>query len=140
MTLHRKYLSFVTALIAAASLPVTPAAHAQVISNTASAQWTDNSQIGGQPGQTLSNRVDVTVTSRPPDQPVIKTYRILNEGGNKSVPLRPTLCGGSIIAAQSVMDSSLIFALFIVITALGMLLYEAVRLIERRVLHRFSKG
>ncbi len=48
--------------------------------------------------------------------------------------------GASIIAAQSVMDSSLIFALFIVITALGMLLYEAVRLVERRVLHRFSKG
>lgn len=48
--------------------------------------------------------------------------------------------GASIIAAQSVMDSSLIFALFIVITALGMLLYEALRLIERRVLHRFSKG
>ncbi|MCO5089977.1 ABC transporter permease [Bosea sp. (in: a-proteobacteria)] len=48
--------------------------------------------------------------------------------------------GASIIAAQSVMDSGLIFALFIVITALGMLLYEAVRLIERRVLHRFSKG
>ena len=48
--------------------------------------------------------------------------------------------GASIIAAQSVMDSSLIFALFIVITALGMLLYEAVRLIESRVLHRFSKG
>lgn len=48
--------------------------------------------------------------------------------------------GASIIAAQSVMDSSLIFALFIVITVLGMLLYEAVRLIERRVLHRFSKG
>lgn len=106
MTFHRKYLSFVTALIAAASLPVTPAAHAQVISNTASAQWTDNSQIGGQPGQTLSNRVDVTVTSRPPDQPVIKTYRILNEGGNKSVPLRPTLCGGSIIAAQSLAASN----------------------------------
>lgn len=48
--------------------------------------------------------------------------------------------GASIIAAQSVMDSSLIFALFIVITALGMLFYEAVRLLERRVLHRFSKG
>lgn len=48
--------------------------------------------------------------------------------------------GASIIAAQSVMDSSLIFALFIVITALGMLLYEAVRALERRVLHRFSKG
>jgi NitT/TauT family transport system permease protein len=48
--------------------------------------------------------------------------------------------GASIIAAQSVMDSSLIFALFIVITALGVLFYEAVRLLERRVLHRFSKG
>ncbi|MEP9379286.1 ABC transporter permease [Aquabacter sp. CN5-332] len=48
--------------------------------------------------------------------------------------------GASIIAAQSVMDSSLMFALFIVITALGMLLYEAVRALERRVLHRFSKG
>ncbi|WP_353187407.1 ABC transporter permease [Bosea sp. (in: a-proteobacteria)] len=48
--------------------------------------------------------------------------------------------GASIIAAQSVMDSSLIFALFIVITALGMLLYETVRLVERRVLRRFSKG
>jgi NitT/TauT family transport system permease protein len=48
--------------------------------------------------------------------------------------------GASIIAAQSVMDSSLIFALFVVITALGMLLYEAVRALERRVLHRFSKG
>ena len=48
--------------------------------------------------------------------------------------------GASIIAAQSVMDSSLIFALFVVITALGMLLYEAVRVLERRVLHRFSKG
>jgi len=48
--------------------------------------------------------------------------------------------GASIIAAQSVMDSSLIFALFIVITALGVLLYEAVRLLERRVLHRFLKG
>lgn len=48
--------------------------------------------------------------------------------------------GASIIAAQSVMDSSLIFALFIVITALGMLLYEAVRVLERRVLHRFPKG
>jgi NitT/TauT family transport system permease protein len=48
--------------------------------------------------------------------------------------------GASIIAAQSVMDSSLIFALFIVITALGMALYEAVRVLERRVLRRFSKG
>ncbi|RYE28517.1 MAG: ABC transporter permease subunit, partial [Hyphomicrobiales bacterium] len=52
-----------------------------------------------------------------------------------------TLTGiGEVDASRRVMDSSLIFALFIVITALGMLLYEAVRLIERRVLHRFSKG
>ncbi len=48
--------------------------------------------------------------------------------------------GASIIAAQSVMDSTLIFALFIVITALGMVLYEAVRAVERLVLHRYSKG
>ncbi|MGU3494848.1 ABC transporter permease [Xanthobacteraceae bacterium A53D] len=48
--------------------------------------------------------------------------------------------GASIIAAQSVMDSSLIFALFIVITLLGMAFYEAVRLMERGVLKRFSKG
>ncbi|TDR89801.1 ABC transporter permease [Enterovirga rhinocerotis] len=48
--------------------------------------------------------------------------------------------GASIIAAQSVMDTSLIFALFVVITALGMIVYEAVRAIERRVLHRYSKG
>lgn len=98
MQLRRKYLSFVTALVAAATLPAIPVAHAQVISNTASAQWTDN----GQSGQTLSNRVDVTVRSRPPEQPVIKTYRLLDSGGNKSVPLVPTRCGGSIIAAQSV--------------------------------------
>lgn len=48
--------------------------------------------------------------------------------------------GASIVAAQSVMDSSLIFALFVVITALGMAVYEAVHLIERRVLLRYSKG
>ncbi|GGF89554.1 ABC transporter permease [Azorhizobium oxalatiphilum] len=48
--------------------------------------------------------------------------------------------GASIIAAQSVMDSSLMFALFIVITLLGMLLYEAVRALERCVLRRFPKG
>ncbi|MBL0916255.1 MAG: hypothetical protein IBJ13_12325, partial [Sphingopyxis sp.] len=94
-------MSFMTALFAAASLPVAPA-HAQVISNTAAAQWTDN----GQPAQTLSNRVDVTVRPRPPEQPVIRTYRLLNGGGNKSVPLAPTQCGGSIIAAQSVSAAS----------------------------------
>ncbi|MFE1599006.1 ABC transporter permease [Methylobacterium sp. ID0610] len=48
--------------------------------------------------------------------------------------------GASIIAAQSVMDSSLIFALFAVITLLGMIVYEAVRGLERLVLRRYSKG
>jgi uncharacterized repeat protein (TIGR01451 family) len=97
MQFHRKYLSFVTAAVAAALLPAAPAAHAQVISNTATADWTDN----GRAGQTLSNRVDVTVRSRPPEQPVIQTYRLLENGGDKSAPLRPTQCGGSIIAAQN---------------------------------------
>ena len=97
MQFHRKYLSFVTAAVAAALLPAAPAAHAQVISNTATADWTDN----GRAGQTLSNRVDVTVRSRPPEQPVIQTYRLLENGGDKSAPLRPTQCGGSIIAVQN---------------------------------------
>jgi NitT/TauT family transport system permease protein len=48
--------------------------------------------------------------------------------------------GASIIAAQSVMDSSLMFALFIVITALGMLFYQAALALERLVLRRHFKG
>ncbi|KTE21905.1 hypothetical protein ATE67_04485 [Sphingopyxis sp. H050] len=101
MKLRQAYLSFMTALFAAASLPAAPAA-AQVISNTAAAQWTDN----GQPAQTLSNRVDVTVRPRPPEQPVIRTYRLLNDGGDKSVPLVPTQCGGSVIAARGLSAAS----------------------------------
>ncbi len=84
MKIRQKYMSFVTALVAAALLPAASPARAQVISNTASAQWSD--------GQTLSNRVDVTVRARPPEQPVIKTYRIVDDGGNKSAPLTPTRC------------------------------------------------
>jgi len=48
--------------------------------------------------------------------------------------------GASIIAAQSVMDSSLMFALFIVITALGMLFYQAALALERVVLRHHLKG
>ncbi|MGH6695183.1 MAG: hypothetical protein ACREBX_07840 [Sphingopyxis sp.] len=77
-----------TALVAAAMLPATPMAHAQVITNTASAQWTQD----GQPGHALSNRVDVTVTARPPERPMITTYRLTNGGGNRSVALAPTQC------------------------------------------------
>ncbi len=77
-----------TALVAAALLPAATTANAQVITNTASAQWTHD----GQPGQALSNRVDVTVTARPPERPTIATYRLTNGGRNKSVALAPTQC------------------------------------------------
>ena len=88
MALGTKYFGLVTALVAAALLPAASPARAQVITNTASAQWTH----GGQPGQALSNRVDVTVAPRPPERPTITTYRLTNGGGNKSVPLAPTQC------------------------------------------------
>ncbi len=48
--------------------------------------------------------------------------------------------GASIIAAQGMMDSALMFALFIVITALGMLFYQLTILLERRVLSGWTKG
>jgi len=48
--------------------------------------------------------------------------------------------GASIIAAQSVMDSSLMFALFIVITLQGMAFYQAALLIERLLLRHHLKG
>ncbi|WP_432770671.1 hypothetical protein [Sphingopyxis sp.] len=73
---------------AAAALSAAPAAHAQVITNTASAHWSD----GAQSGQALSNRVDLTVRPRPPETPTIATYRLLKEGGDRAVPLAPTLC------------------------------------------------
>jgi NitT/TauT family transport system permease protein len=48
--------------------------------------------------------------------------------------------GASIIAAQGMMDSTLMFALFIIITALGMIFYQAAILVERRLLRRHMKG
>lgn len=77
-----------TALVAAAMLPAIPAAHAQVISNTAAAQWTD----AGGSRQALSNQVDVTVEASPPAPPSITTYR-LTTGSGKPVQLAPTQCG-----------------------------------------------
>jgi uncharacterized repeat protein (TIGR01451 family) len=100
MALGTKYFGLVTSLVAAALLPAVPRAEAQVITNTASAQWTHD----GNPGQALSNRVDVTVAPRPPERPTITTYRLTNDGGNKSVPLAPTQCsraGGPIANALS---------------------------------------
>ena len=88
MALRMTFSGLVTALVAAAMLPAIPTARAQVITNTASAQWTHD----GQPGQALSNRVDVTVTPRPAAAPVIATYRLMNGGGDKSVALAPTGC------------------------------------------------
>ena len=46
MNFRQTYKSFVTALVAAAMLPAATPALAQVISNTASANWTDNGQNG----------------------------------------------------------------------------------------------
>ena len=48
--------------------------------------------------------------------------------------------GASIIAAQSTMDTPLIFALFAVITALGLSIYQAASLLERALLARYPKG
>lgn len=48
--------------------------------------------------------------------------------------------GASIIAAQGMMDSTLMFALFIVITALGMLFYQLTILFERWLLSGWMKG
>jgi NitT/TauT family transport system permease protein len=48
--------------------------------------------------------------------------------------------GATIIAAQGMMDSTLMFALFIVITILGMIFYQAVILVEHWLLRRHMKG
>lgn len=48
--------------------------------------------------------------------------------------------GASIIAAQGMMDSSLMFALFILITALGMALYHLTVVFERLLLRRRHEG
>ncbi|PZU93819.1 MAG: ABC transporter permease [Chelatococcus sp.] len=44
--------------------------------------------------------------------------------------------GASVVAAQGMMDTSLMFALFVAITALGSAVYQAALLLERRLLHR----
>ncbi len=48
--------------------------------------------------------------------------------------------GASIIAAQGMMDSPLMFALFAVITVLGMVFYQATVGIERWLLRRHGRG
>lgn len=48
--------------------------------------------------------------------------------------------GASIIAAQGMMDSTMMFALFIVITVLGMIIYQAAAGLERWLLRRPWKG
>ena len=84
-----KSLRYVTAAVAAALLPAIPAAQAQVISNTASARWTQGSIAN----EALSNQVDVTVVPGPVAPPAIATYRLVGSGGDRSVPLVPTQCG-----------------------------------------------
>jgi uncharacterized repeat protein (TIGR01451 family) len=90
MSFLPKYLALATALVAAATLPAARA-DAQVISNTASAEWT----ASGRPAQTFSNRVDVIATPRPPERPTISTYRLTSNLGSKSAPVVPTRCQGS---------------------------------------------
>jgi NitT/TauT family transport system permease protein len=48
--------------------------------------------------------------------------------------------GASIITAQGMMDSTLMFALFIVITALGLLFYQLTILVEKYLLSGWMKG
>ena len=48
--------------------------------------------------------------------------------------------GATIIAAQGMMDSTLMFALFVVITILGMVFYQATILLERWLLRHHMKG
>ncbi len=48
--------------------------------------------------------------------------------------------GASIIAAQGMMDSALMFALFVIITLLGMVFYQAAILVERCLLSHHVKG
>ena len=48
--------------------------------------------------------------------------------------------GASVIAAQGMMDSALMFALFVVITILGMAFYQGIVWIERLLLNRYVRG
>ena len=47
--------------------------------------------------------------------------------------------GASIIAAQGMMDTTLMFALFIIITIIGMLFYQLTIIIERRLLRGWQR-
>lgn len=48
--------------------------------------------------------------------------------------------GASIIAAQGMMDTTLIFSLFILITLMGLFFYQLIVIIERRILRSRQKG
>ena len=48
--------------------------------------------------------------------------------------------GATIIAAQGMMDSPLMFAVFIIITAIGLIFYQLTTVVERFLLRRHSKG
>ena len=48
--------------------------------------------------------------------------------------------GAMIIAAQGMMDSALMFAVFIIITAIGLIFYQLATMAERFLLRRHSKG
>jgi len=54
-------------------------------------------------------------------------------GGNKGL-------GAMIIASQSMMDTPLMFSILILLTVMGMLLYQGVSLIEKFLLKPYTKG
>lgn len=48
--------------------------------------------------------------------------------------------GALVIASQGTMDTALMFAVLVLIAALGLLVYEAALLVERRLLHPFHRN
>ncbi|MDZ3830973.1 MAG: hypothetical protein U0S50_04040 [Sphingopyxis sp.] len=84
----RKHLSFAGLAAAAATLLLGMPADAQLISNTASADWT----AGGAAAHIRSNQVDIAVTPRPAPAPTITTYRMTGGGGTVAMPVSPTAC------------------------------------------------
>ncbi|HMQ17788.1 MAG TPA: hypothetical protein PKC77_01420 [Sphingopyxis sp.] len=91
MRIIPKCLALAAAIFTVASPAAMAAAHAQTISNTASAEWT----VDGRTDRSQSNRVDVTVTPRPSERPTISTYRLTDNQGSKSAPVVPTRCQGN---------------------------------------------
>lgn len=74
---------------AAAMLLAAPAAaQSRVIENIANADW----QVDGRTYSARSNRVTTVTLPPPPEMPVIRTYRLVGDGGNSRTNIAPTRC------------------------------------------------